>query len=163
MSVVVQHRGGGIILLSFVAALLLQMLALPEWAEALRPDWIALVLIYWCIALPERVGVGVGWIAGLVLDVANGALLGQNALALAIVAYLALRLHQRIRLFPIWQQSVSVLLLVLLHLMLTLWIRGSVYQSVVTWAYWLPAVSSTLLWPAVFLALRGLRRGYRIG
>ncbi|NOX77139.1 MAG: rod shape-determining protein MreD [Gammaproteobacteria bacterium] len=159
---IIQHRGGGLILLSFVIALLLHMLALPEWAEALRPDWIALVLIYWCIALPERVGVGVGWIAGLMLDVANGALLGQNALTLAIVAYLALRLHQRLRLFPIWQQAVSVLLLVLLHLMLTLWIKGSVDQSTVTWAYWLSALTSSLLWPVVFLTLRGLRRGYRV-
>ncbi len=159
---IIQHRGGGFILLSFVGALLLHMLALPEWAEALRPDWIAMVLIYWCIALPERVGVGVGWVAGLMLDVANGTLLGQNALTLAIVAYLALRLHQRIRLFPVWQQAVSVLLLVLLHLMLTLWIKGSVDQSPITWAYWLPALSSSLLWPLVFLTLRGLRRSYRV-
>ena len=161
-STVIQHRGGATILLTFILALLLQMFALPDWAQSLRPDWITLVLIYWCIALPERVGVGVGWLAGLMLDVSNGALLGQNALTLAIVAYLALRLHQRIRLFPLWQQSVSVLLLITLHLMLVLWIKGAVGQSTETWAYWLPALTSTLLWPPVYIVLRGLRRSYRV-
>jgi rod shape-determining protein MreD len=156
------HRGGATIVLTFIAALLLQMLALPDWAETLRPDWVALVLVYWCIAVPERVGVGVGWLAGLMLDVANGALLGQNALTLAVVAYLALRLHQRIRLFPLWQQSVSVLLLITLHLMLVLWIKGAMNQSTGAWSYWLPAISSMLLWPLIFVVLRGLRRTYRV-
>jgi rod shape-determining protein MreD len=158
----VQHQGGGLILLSFVVALVLHMMALPEWGESLRPDWLAMVLIYWCIALPERVGVGIGWLSGLMLDVASGALLGQHALTLAIVAYLAIRLHQRIRVFPVWQQSVSILLLVLLHLMLVLWIKGIIGQSTETWAYWLPALSSMMLWPVMFASLRWLRRTYRV-
>ena len=83
-------------------------------------------------------------------------------MTLAIVAYLALRLHQRIRLFPLWQQSVSVLLLITLHLMLVLWIKGAVGQSTETWAYWLPALTSMLLWPPVYIVLRGLRRSYRV-
>jgi len=157
-----QHHGGGVIILSFLVALALHMLALPDWAEALRPDWLVLVLVYWCIAIPERVGVIIGWLAGLLLDVANGAVLGQNALILAIVAYLALRLHQRIRVFPLWQQSVSVMLLVTLHLMLALWIKGIIGQSIETWAYWLPALSSLLAWPLVYLTLRHLRREYRV-
>jgi rod shape-determining protein MreD len=156
------HYGGGVIAMSFVFALVAHMIMLPDWAQNLRPDWIALVLIYWCIALPERVGVGVGWLAGLMLDVAGGALLGQNALILAIVAYLAIRLHQRIRLFPVWQQSISVLLLILLHLMLSLWIKGTFSQSTETWAYWLPALTSMLLWPVIFNGMRWLRRTYRV-
>lgn len=159
---VYRHHGGATIFLSFLAALALHMVALPEWAEALRPDWLALVLIYWCIALPDRIGVGYGWLAGLVQDVASGAVLGQHALTLAIVAYLALRLHQRLRLFPLWQQSLSVLILILLHLMLALWIRGSIGHSTGTWIYWLPAVTSMMFWPAVFLTLRRLRRSYRV-
>lgn len=159
---VARHYGGGIILLSFVFALIAHMIMLPDWAENLRPDWITMVLIYWCIALPERVGVGVGWLAGLMLDVSSGALLGQNALILAIVAYLALRLHQRIRLFPLWQQSVSILLLILLHLMLVLWIKGAIGLSTETWAYWIPALTSMALWPVVFVGLRWMRRTYHV-
>ena len=157
-----RHYGGGIIILTFVFALIAHMILLPDWLENLRPDWITLVLIYWCIALPERVGVGIGWLAGLMLDVSSGALLGQNALILSIVAYLALRLHQRIRLFPMWQQSVSVLLLILLHLMLALWIKGAFSQSTENWAYWLPALTSMLIWPVVFTGLRWMRRTYRV-
>ncbi len=157
-----QHHGGPIIVLSFLIALALQMMALPDWAEALRPDWVVLVLVYWCIAVPDRVGVIIGWLVGLMLDVANGVLLGQNALILAVVAYLALRLHQRIRVFPLWQQSVSVMLLVALHLMLALWIKGILGQSIESWAYWLPSLSSLFAWPLVYLGLRYLRREYRV-
>lgn len=157
-----QHQRGGLIIASFALALILHMVALPEALQAMRPDWMTLVLIYWCLALPERVGVTVGWFAGLMLDVASGALLGQNALTLALVAYLVLRLHQRIRLFPVWQQSVSVLILVLLHLMLVLWIKGIIGQATETWTYWLPALTSMLLWPIVFPSLRWLRRTYHI-
>ena len=156
------HYGGGVIVMTFVVALVGHMIILPDWAQNLRPDWIALVLIYWCIALPNRVGVGIGWMAGLMLDVAGGALLGQNALILAIVAYLAIRLHQRLRVFPVWQQSISVLLLILLHLMLALWIKGALSQSAETWAYWLPALTSMLMWPVVFTGMRWLRRTYRV-
>ncbi len=159
---IARHHGGLTLLLTFVAALMLQMLPLPDWAQTLRPDWVALVLIYWCIALPERIGVGYGWLAGLMLDVAQGSLLGQNALALAVMAYLAIRLHQRIRLFPLWQQAVSALLLVSLHLMLVLWIKGATEQSSETWAYWLSSLTSMLVWPPMFLILRGLRRAYRV-
>lgn len=158
----VRHQGGGLIILSFALAIILHMVALPEALQTLRPDWMAMVLIYWCLALPERVGVITGWLAGLMLDVATGALLGQNAVALALTAYLVLRLHQRIRLFPVWQQSVSILLLVLLHLMLVLWIKGIIGQSMETWAYWLPALTSMLFWLLVFPSLRWLRRTYHI-
>lgn len=157
-----QHRGGGIIVLSFFMAVALQILALPDWAEPLRPDWLVLVLVYWCIALPDRIGVGIGWLAGLTLDVSSGVLLGQNALTLAIIAYLALRLHQRIRVFPLWQQSVSVMMLVALHLMLTLWIKGILGQPIENWAYWLPALSSLIAWPLVYISLRHMRREYRV-
>ena len=157
-----QHHGGTIIVLSFLTALALQMLALPDWAKPLRPDWVVLVLVYWCIALPDRVGVGIGWLAGLTLDVSSGVLLGQNALILGVVAYLALRLHQRIRVFPLWQQSVSVTMLVALHLMLALWIKGILGQSIENWAYWLPVMSSLFTWPLVYLSLRHLRREYRV-
>jgi rod shape-determining protein MreD len=158
-----QHQGGWLIIASFVLALILHMLALPDAVAMLRPDWVALVLIYWCLAIPERVGVIAGWLAGLMLDVASGALLGQNAFILAMVAYLVLRLHQRIRLFPVWQQSVSVLFLVLLHLMVVLWIRGIIGQSMETWSYWLPALTSMIAWPLlVFPGLRWLRRTYHI-
>jgi rod shape-determining protein MreD len=158
----VNRKGGLVILLSFVASLMLTIFPIPEWAETVRPEWVAMVLIYWCIALPDRVGIFTAWFVGLTLDVASGALLGQNALALSVLAFLALKLHLRIRLFPLWQQSMSILLLVTLHQMITLWIKGVVGQSTHSWAYWLPSISSMMLWPLVYMTLRFFRRYYRI-
>lgn len=158
----VRHRGGGIIVLSFVVALMLTVMPLPYWADIVRPAWAAMVLIYWCLALPERVGVGVGWTTGLLLDVLQGTLLGQYALALAIVAYLTLKLHRRVRVFPLWQQAVTVLMLVVLEQLLVLWIKGITGQSPNVWLYLLPAATSTLLWPWVFVIMRNLRRHFRV-
>lgn len=147
-----------IILLSFIVAFALTVVPLPDWLVPMRPEWVALVLIYWCMALPDRVGVGVGWVTGLLLDVLRGALLGQHALSLAITAYITLQLYQRLRVFPMWQQAFSVLVLIMLHLTLQLWIRGISGQAADAWAWLLPALSSMLLWPIIFLLLRDLRR-----
>jgi rod shape-determining protein MreD len=156
------RRGGWIIFASFLAALALTVLPLPDWLAAVRPELVALVLIYWCMALPTRVGVGYAWIVGLLLDVLRAALLGQHALSFAIIAYITLQLYQRIRVFPLWQQAVSVFVLVLLHLLLQLWIKGISGNPPPALLFLLPALSSMLLWPLVFLGLRRLRRRYRI-
>jgi rod shape-determining protein MreD len=156
------HGGGWIIVASFLAALVLTILPLPDWLGMIRPEWVALVLIYWCMALPGRVGVGFAWIIGLLLDVLRAGLLGQHALSLAIVAYITLQLYQRIRVFPLWQQAVSVFILILLHLLLQLWIKGISGSPPPALAFLLPALSSMLLWPLMFLGLRRLRRRYRV-
>lgn len=162
MANLVRHNGGSVIVASFAAAMILIMLPLPTWAEPLRPEWVTMVLIYWCLALPNRVGVGVGWIIGFLLDVIRGAILGQHALALALVALLAVHLHQRIRVYPIWQQALTVLMLVAFSQMLVLWVKGVIGQPPESWAYWLPSVASMLLWPWVFLVLRDLRRRFQV-
>ena len=154
-------QGGFVIIITFIVALTLMMMPLPAWAEAARPQWLMMVVIYWCIALPDRFGVIFAWMAGLVLDVATGALLGQNALAFGIVAFLAIKLHLRIRLFPLWQQALSILILIALYQIITLWVKGFTGQSA-TWAYWLASLTSMLLWPFVFTLLRGVRRFYRV-
>ncbi|MFQ5936963.1 MAG: rod shape-determining protein MreD, partial [Acidiferrobacterales bacterium] len=153
------NRGGStqgmlIIATTFVVALLLSMLPGPEWAERFRPNWVALVLIYWCVATPALVGVGVGWIVGLVLDLLFGSVLGQHALALAIIAYIAHRLHLQIRMFPRWQQAATVLILLTINQILVLWIKGVLGQAPTL----LPNVTSSIvgmvIWPLIFIILR---------
>lgn len=156
------HRGGIVILLSFVAALMLTLFPLPEWAIHLRPAWVTMVLIYWCLALPERVGIGTAWIAGLFLDVVSGSLLGQYALALTLIAWITHGLHRRMRLYPVWQQALVVMLLLMLQQLLVIWVRGFIGQSTETLMHWVPAFTSMLLWPWLFVILRDLRRRYRI-
>lgn len=151
-----------IIALSFLAALALTVVPLPDWLAPMRPEWTLLVLIYWCMALPERIGVGIGWIAGLLMDVLRAGLLGQHAMTLAIVAYLTLQLYQRLRVFPLWQQAFSVMVLVTLHQTLQAWVLGITGPPPSLWQWLLPIVSSTLLWPPLFLILRAMRRYYGV-
>lgn len=143
---------------SFLLAMLLTSLPIPETLVMFRPEWLALVLIYWCMATPEKVGIFTGWLIGLILDVMYGSMLGQNALTLSVVAYLVGLLHLRVRMFPLWQQSVMVFLLVLVHLGLNAWIRGITGQLSIVWSYWIPALTSALVWPFLFILLRDLGR-----
>jgi len=158
----VGHHNGWVIIATFILALMLTFFPLPTWLAMLRPEWVVLVLIYWCLALPERVGVGVGWLAGLTLDVARGALLGQYAVGLALVAFLVMQLHKRIRLFPVWQQAISVMLLVMLTHLLAVWVSGITGHPGRGLLGWLPSFTSLLVWPLVLIALRGVRRYYRV-
>lgn len=155
-------QGSFIIFMSFVAALLLTIIPMPEWMTMFRPEWVALVLLYWCLALPQRVGVVYAFGLGLALDVLKGAILGQHALALAIIAFLAIKVHQQLRVYPMWQQALSIMALVILHQMLVLWINGIVGHKTDPWQYWLPAISSTLLWPWIYIILRDLRRHFGV-
>jgi rod shape-determining protein MreD len=132
------RRGGVVILLSFLVAFLLMVLPLPEWARSFRPQWYTLVLIYWCMASPQRVGVGVGWLTGIIVDVLTGTLLGQHALSLSVIAYITQKLHQRLRLFPIWQQSLSIFSLLLIDDFNTnvRWPRGrSIIHITIRWRW----------------------------
>jgi rod shape-determining protein MreD len=157
-----RHSGGWVILLSFIVAFLLDTVALPLWTGRLWPDWLILVLIYWCMALPHRVGIGTGWLFGLLLDVARGTLIGQHALGLALVAYFILRTYRRIRLFPVWQQSLSILFFILAEKLLIFWINGMTgYPPADGW-FLLPVLSDVLLWPLIFIVLRDVRRYFHI-
>lgn len=157
-----KNQGTPVIIFSFIAALFLTIMPLPEILQAFRPAWVPMVLIYWVMALPTRLGVGVGWLVGLLLDVATGTLLGQNAMALSLLAFLTLQLHQRLRVYPIGQQAMSILMLIALYQMLVVWVRGIIGFPPETWLYWMQSFSSMLAWPLLFIALRGVRRQYRV-
>lgn len=157
------HRSGGwVILLSFVAALLLNIIPLPFWVDRFRPDWVCLVLIYWCMALPRRVGVGSGWLMGLFLDAAQGTLLGQHALALAVVAFLSVKVHRRVRVLPLWQQAFVVMAFSAINQFLVFWTNGIIGYPPEDFWYLGPAVGAMLLWPWVFMMLRDLRRRFQV-
>jgi rod shape-determining protein MreD len=154
--------GGWIITLSFLVAFLLSGIPLPGGLAHFRPDWVAMVLIYWCMALPHRVSIGVGWLVGLLLDVGRGGLLGQHALALAVVAYLTLQTYRRVRVAPPWQQAISVLVFLLIEQILVFWISGVIgYPPRDGW-YLAPAFGGMLLWPLLFVILRDVRRHFQV-
>ena len=156
------HQGRWVITATFVFALLLTVLPMPDSATAWRPAWVALVLVYWCMAAPDQVGVVVGWTAGLFLDVMTGTLLGQHALGLSVAAYIAHRTHRRVRVLPLWRQGITVFGLVFLYQALVLWSNGIRGIPVVASAYWISPLVSMLLWPWMFVVLRVIRRRYAV-
>lgn len=157
-----RSEGSIAILVTFIVAYILAVASVPSVLEFVRPEWTALIVIYWVIAIPHRVGVLIGWLVGIFQDVLVGAVLGQHALALAVVAYITFVLHMRIRVFPVWQQSLSVLLLVGVYLLVVLMVQRTVSSSHWTLWYWLPALSSAFVWPWIVLPLRWLRKQYGI-
>lgn len=162
MGVDTRMRGRLTIYITFAVALVLAVIPAPGWAEPFIPDWVALTLIYWCMATPERVSVGTGWVVGLTLDVLYGSLLGQHALALTLIAFLTVRLHLQLRMFPRWQQAVSVLILLAISQLLVIWIRGIVGQAPGTVTYWTPSIVGMVVWPWLFVVLRDVRRRGRV-
>lgn len=151
-----------VVLITFVAALILTILPLPAMVADYRPEWVALVLLYWIMALPQRIGVSVAWVLGIALDVLRGALLGQHALALVVVAFIVSHLHLRLRMYPFWQQSVVMGFVLLVYQVLLLWIYDMTSTVSTAWSYWLPSLTGALLWPWLFMVLRDIRRKYNI-
>ncbi|MDQ3202432.1 MAG: rod shape-determining protein MreD [Pseudomonadota bacterium] len=155
-------QNGWIVWLTFAIGLLLSVSPLPQFMEILRPLWLALLLAFWALALPQKVGMATAWCLGLAEDVLYGTLLGQNALILTLITFLVLSLQQRLRMFPMWQQSLVILVIFGLAQLAQLWLSALTGNRQPTLALVLPALVSALLWPWISYGLRGLRRRYKI-
>jgi rod shape-determining protein MreD len=151
-----------VIVASFLAALVLAILPLPAWLLWGRPEWVALTLIYWALALPHRVGVVTGLVLGVVVDVLEGAVLGQNAFALAVLALLSMTLYQRLRVFSLVQQSGVVFVMIGIHQLVCQWVQNLQGAGADSLLFLVPALSSAVLWPVVLQLLRSVRRHYRV-
>ncbi len=153
-----QKSGLLTILLTFLVSLVITLTPLPELLRPFRPQWYTLILIYWVMDQPERIGVWSGWMLGLIVDVMTESLPGQHALTLSLVAFIVIKLHTQLRVFPLWQQSVVVLLLLFLEPLITTWAMGISHQPPPPLAYWSTPIIGMLLWPWVFLTLRKIGR-----
>jgi rod shape-determining protein MreD len=152
-----------VIFLSFFLAYLLAIVPFPQWAMNYRPEWVPMVLIYWVMALPYRIGIGSAWFAGLLLDVLEGSILGLNAMALVIIAYVTLSLHLRLRMFSSLQQAGLVLALVGLNLMLCHWLQLVTGQTITSnLMFLMAALTSAVIWPSLFQLLRQIRRSFDV-
>jgi rod shape-determining protein MreD len=144
-----------------VIALMLTMAPMPGWLEPFRPSWVVLTLIYWAISYPHSYSVGTAWIAGLVLDVAQGTLLGQHALALSIVMYVAVKFYLQLRQFPLLQLMATVFAIQALYQFILFWINGVAGINTPAIAYWGPVISGTIIWPLLSTVLVGVRQRAR--
>ena len=148
--------------LTVIVALMLAIMPLPEWAVRFRPDWVTLVLIYWVLAFPARIGVSIAWLTGLLLDVSYGTLMGQHAIGMVLVIYVIHIQHQRFRVASLLQQAIVIFFLLLIKQLLTLWVDGMLGRAPDSWLYFMPTITSTLFWPWTYLILRDLHRKFSI-
>ena len=140
---------------TLLLALIAQVVPLPDWLPEIRPSFIALVIIYWSIYAPHAGGIFAPWIAGLALDVFQGEVLGQNALAIALIAYIAMSLHQRLRNQTLVQQSLFVCLMLYASLIVVWGIEGWTNQNNAVSSHWrwITPMIGAMLWPFIAMLL----------
>ncbi len=151
-----------LIILTFLVGLILQILPLPDTAQFYRPNWVAIILIYWSMALPNSIRLISAFIAGLIVDILLGSLIGQHSLAFIIVVYINLFFNLRIRVLPLLQQSIYVFILLLICQFLIVWIEGISGSKPPLEAFFLPALTGMFIWPWAYFILRDIRRGAQI-
>ena len=147
---------------TFLVAFILTLLPMPDWTIWLRPSWVLMVLIYWMMIFPHRINLGVAWIMGIFLDVLNGTLLGEHALAMTIATYVVARMHSRMRMFSLLQQSLCVMLIVFIYQFVLYCVQGFLGQTPHSWLFWSSPITSMLLWPWLFSIIKSSRRRYRV-
>jgi rod shape-determining protein MreD len=151
------------VLITLVVGLMLTIMPLPEVLEAFRPNWLALLLIFWAMQLPRTWSVGTAWVVGIVLDVSYGTLLGQHALALCLVVFATVRFHLLMRVFPLSQLTATVFALLTLYQFILYWVNGVAGVTAPAITYWAPVLTGTLIWPVFYVFLSGVRYRSRAG
>ena len=101
---------------TFIVAMMLLVLPLPDWVIWYRPAWVLMVLLFWLVIMPERIGIGAAWMVGLLLDLLTGTVLGQHAIVLTVMAYFIIKFQAQIRSFPVWQKMLLILFLTTFYL-----------------------------------------------
>ena len=139
------------ILVSLAAALLANFL--PWKNVALVPDFMALVLAFWCVRQPRLVGLGAAWLLGLLTDVGNGVLLGQHALAYSLLAFTAITLSRRILWFPLWGQALHIAALLLFAQAVAALVRLAAGAEFPGWTIAVGPLLGAALWPVVTVVL----------
>lgn len=151
-----------VFVVTLLTALMLEAVPFPEDIVWFRPEWALLVILYWVIALPYRVGVGLAWFLGLMVDLLQGGIVGQHSLTYVIIAYTCGVFYQRLRMYHPWQQAFFVGLLISVNQLVDFWVDHYLGHAEPTLMIFMPAVITGLLWPWSFIILRSVRRMYAI-
>ena len=147
---------------TLVFALVSMLVPLPGVLEPFKPYWPALLLLYWSLESEDRVTLGLAFLVGLCADLLNGVVLGEQALRLCALVFIVLRFRSRLRFFPMWQQTLAVLALLLNDRILLLVVRVLAGASLPPATWWISPFVGAALWPFLFLLLDDLRARLRI-
>jgi rod shape-determining protein MreD len=141
---------------SLVLAFLLNLLPWGHWVGV--PDFVALVLVFWSIHQPRKVGIGIAFMMGLLMDVHDASLLGENALSYTLLSYFSIMIHRRVLWFKIPTQAAHVLPLLLFMQTVQLVVRMLVSGKFPGWSYFLESIVAAALWPVVSAILLAPQR-----
>jgi rod shape-determining protein MreD len=147
---------------TLVLSMLLMLVPLPGVLEPFKPYWPALVLLYWSLESADRVSLGMAFLVGLGGDLLNGVLLGEQALRMCALVFIALRFRSRLRFFPMWQQTLAVLALLLNDRILLTLVRVFAGDALPPPSWWISPFVGAALWPFLFLLLDDLRMRLRL-
>lgn len=143
---------------SVMAAWILEIVPLPLWAMHLRPEFLLVLMIYWALATPYRIGLGTVWLLAFVADLLHSDLLGERALLISFIVFLVIKLHARIQLFPLGQQILVVFLLALLFQSIQFLIFYILGHSLPGCSYWLGSFTTAICWPLLLSILGPYQR-----
>ena len=132
---------------SLLGAFMLNLLPWGHWVGV--PDFVALVLVFWGIHQPRKVGIGIAFFMGLMMDVHDSTLLGENALAYTLLSYLAIMIHRRVLWFPVLTQALHVFPLLLATQVVQLVVRFIVSRKFPGWELLVESVIAVALWPII--------------
>ena len=138
-------------------AMVLLVIPAPELIRGFLPDWVSLVLIYWALALPTRMRVSMAWLAGLAVDLFTLGIPGAHALSKAVLVYVVKILALRVRAYPLWQQSVMVMLLLGLEVLVLAIVDIVIEGGLGVLHRWTAVIVGGLAWPLVYVVLRRSR------
>lgn len=152
-----------IILGTLFIGLLLQIIPWPQYLHAFKPHWLMLILVYWILALPYRVGITTAFVVGVVMDLFSGTVLGIHAFIFSVIAYLVLFRFQLVRNLALWQQSFIILGLSIFYDLFLFIFQITIYQMVtLSPMIFLSSIVDGLLWTWIFLLLRQVRRSFAV-
>ena len=146
---------------SALIALALMIVPLPQWLFYFWPDWIALVIVYWALYTPEKVGPVVGFLIGVLLEVLFVRKFGVEGLGLATLAFLVNYANQQLNVLSIWQQTIVIAMFVALFKLITGWLYGLVGDFTITIEYWYSLLGCIFVWPFMSILLHEMRRRTR--
>ena len=148
--------------LTMVLAMALRIAPWSSSLELFNPDWVLLTLIYWSIALPERVGIFTASTVGLLTDELTGQLFGQHALTYSLVIYACLKLHKRLRQYPILQQELFIFCCLLFAQIMFFFLKNLQHPVNLSTDFWLPILTGTACWPLIYIVLRSINLSKQI-
>ena len=144
-------------IICLVAGIAFEIMPLPDALQAVRPPLPLMILIYWTMMWPDRLGLATAFVIGLAIDILHGQLLGQNAFAYCVVTFITVRFHLQIRIFPLWQLTMTVFSLLTIAIFVQVLVDGIAGYGTGGLARWPRVISGTLLWPVLMGVLDRVR------